>query len=214
MDSVLLQQKIYGGYAQAASRIGPLCTLYRPASAANPLASANIVASLPASFNAEDMAYRKPSGYGEALRYCLIDGTQTQAGDYLVGGGNTWFIAAQQLALPILAVACNRVLNLSRPQQLSGAGTAGYGGETAAGETVLMSGWPASVLQGGKGERSEAALPGDVRNPWWQILLPQWAGVTLRSGDIVSDDISRRYVISSAELSGLGWRLTAVQAET
>jgi hypothetical protein len=89
-----------------------------------------------------------------------------------------------------------------------------YEGNTPDTQTPLATGWYASVLQGTKGEKNEVGLPGDVRNPWWLILLPQIPGVTLRTSDLVSDDIGRRYVISSAELTDLGWRLTAQQAQT
>jgi hypothetical protein len=36
----------------------------------------------------------------------------------------------------------------------------------------------------------------------------------LRSSDIVTDDLARNYVISSAELTDLGWRCTIGQAQT
>jgi hypothetical protein len=70
------------------------------------------------------------------------------------------------------------------------------------------------VLQGTKGEKGGVALPGDVRDAWWAILLPFVPGVVLRSGDLISDDLSRRYIISSAELTDLGWRITCQQGQT
>jgi hypothetical protein len=214
MNADLLQQKIYMGYAKAALRIGHTFGVYRPNSQNNPVAGARLVTSLPASFNAEDMKYGKPNKYGKPTWFCLIDGRQTQVGDYLIHGTETYFIAAQQLALPILAVECNRVINVLRPQQLSGVGAQGYGGNTTATETLLMQQWPASVLQGTKGEHNEVQLPGDVRNPWWAMLFPAWPGVTLRTGDIITDELVRRYVVSSAELTDSGWRITAMQAQT
>ncbi|WP_318833697.1 hypothetical protein [Burkholderia cepacia] len=214
MDAAKLQTKVYKGYGKAAQRIGPLFTIYRPSSASNPISSGNIVTSLNASFNAEDMTYSRPNKYGKATWFCLVDGTQTRVGDYLSNASQTFFIAAMQQTLPILTVECNRRVNLLRPYQVSGVGETGYGGDTAAGETPLMTGWPASVLQGTKGEKNEVALPGDVRNPWWIVLLPAFAGVTLRTADIITDELSRRYIISSAELTDLGWRCTAQQAQT
>lgn len=214
MNADLLQQKIYMGYAKAALRIGYMFGVYRPTSENNPVDPARLMISLPASFNAEDMKYGRPNKYGKPTWYCLIDGTQTQVGDYLVRGTETYFVAAQQLALPVLVVECNRVITVARPQQVSGVGAQGYGGNTAALETPLMQGWPASILQGTKGERNDVELPGDVRNPWWQMLFPAWPGVVLRTGDVITDDLVRRYVVSSAELTDLGWRLTAMQAQT
>jgi hypothetical protein len=216
MDGANLQGKIYKGYAKAAAHIGLPCSQYRPTSATGPvIASGNLLSVIQGSFNAQDMAYGKPNAYGKPLWYCLADGRLLQVGDYLVrSDGAIYFIAGMQPLLPILSVECNRMVDVLRPQQLSGPGVAEYGGNTAATETGLMSGWPASILQGTKGDRSDANLPGDTRNPYWSILLPIWPEVNLRSGDIVADDIDRRYVISSAELSDLGWRITAAQAQT
>jgi hypothetical protein len=213
VDSVKLQKKVYAGYAKAALRIGPVFSLFRPSDPLNPLGFGPI-ATLNASFNAEDMAYGRPNKYGKPTWYCLVDGTQTQVGDYLINATQTFFIAAMQPILPILAVDCNRTINVLRPQQQTGLGAVGYGGDIDANETPLMTGWPASVLQGTKGEKNEVNLPGDVRNPWWQILMPAFPGVVLQSADIITDDIGRRYIVSSAELTDLGWRMTAMSAQT
>lgn len=213
MDAATLQSRIYSGYAKAALRIGYTADLFRPSSASNPTDFVNKLRTMPASFNAEDMSYGKPNKYGKPTYYGLFDGSLTKVGDYLISSEDgTFFIAAQQPQLPILMIACNRKISILRPQQQAGVGALGYGGTTAANETVLMTAWPASVLQGTKGEKGDAILPGDVRSPWWAILLPHWPGVTLRSGDIITDDIQRRYVISSAELSDLGWLITAQQS--
>lgn len=215
MDAATLQNRIYKGYAKAALRIGYVTDQYRPSSANDPLAIGNKLASFNASFNAEDMKYGKPNKYGNPVWYGLFDGSLTQVGDYLTNSHDgTYFIAAQQTNLPILVVQCNRTINVRRPQQQTGIGAVGYGGDTTANETSLMQSWPASVLQGSKGEKSETNLPGDVKNAWWSILLPHYSGVTLRADDIITDDLAHRYVISSAELTDLGWRLTAMQAQT
>jgi hypothetical protein len=215
MDAATLQSRIYAGYAKAAARVGYSADPYGGAGATTPIAAGNKLRSLPASFNAEDMGYGKPNKYGKATWFGLFDGSLTQPGDYMVSAQDSmFFIAAQQTALPILLVSCNRTINVLRPQQQTGLGAVGYGGNVDATETSLMTAWPASVLQGSKGEKGGAALPGDVRDPWWTVLLPNWPGVTLRSGDIITDDLVRRYVVSSAELTDLGWRLTAMQVQT
>lgn len=214
MDATTLQSKIYKGYAAAAQRVGHVYQQYRPSSAINPISVGSLVGSRNASFNAEDMTYGKPNKYGKATWYALLDGTLTQPGDYFVGEDGTYFIAGMQPLLPILAVSCDRIVNVFRPQQQTGAGLNPYGGTVDQNQTELLTQWPASVLQGTKGEKDGAVLPGDVRLPWWQILLPAFPGVLLRSADILTDDIDRRYVISSPELTELGWRITAMQAQT
>lgn len=213
MDAAFLQSKIYYGYGKSAQYIGPAYNLFRPTDPLNPF-SGGPVTTLNASFNAQDMTYSRPNVYGKPLWYALVDGRQTMVGDYLSNADKTYFIAAMQETLPILAVDCNRTLNIFRPQQQTAAGVNPYGGTIDANQTALMTGWPASVLQGTKGEKDGAVLPGDVRLPWWAILMPAFPGVTLLTADIITDDIDRRYIISSAELTDLGWRITAMQAQT
>lgn len=213
MDGTRIQQVVYRGYAISAAKIGLPYAQYRPVSS-DITALAPISTSLLASFNAEDMKYGKPNKYGKPTWYALLDGTQTQVGDYLVGAAGTFFIAAQQPLLPILAVECNRTLSFARPQAQSDVGAVtNYEGNTPDTQTPLATGWYASVLQGTKGEKNEVALPSDVRTPWWAMLFPAIPGVTLQSGDLVSDDIGRRYILSSVELTDLGYRCTAMQAQ-
>ena len=215
MDAATLQLRIYKGYAKAALRIGYLTDQYRPNSAVNPLAIGNKLRSLNVSFNAEDMKYGRPSKYGKPTWYGIYDGTLSQVGDYLISAKDgKFFVAAQQQALPILLVECNRTINVIRPQQISGVGAVGYGGDTDANETVLMTAWPASVLLGGRGEKSEVSLPGDGRNGGFIVLLPYYPSVTIRSDDLITDDLNRRFVIQTAELTDLGWRLQTMQVQT
>lgn len=215
MDGVTLQQRVYYGYAQAAQRLGLPFSQYRPLTASNAIAAPNLLQTLQASFNAQDFKYGKPNGYGKPAWYCLADGRVLAVGDYLTGNGSTHFIAAMQPLLPILAVECNRVVTVYRPQQQPGVGAVGYGGNTAANETAIITAFPASVLQGTKGENGDVKLPGDVRNAWWSILLPNIPGaVYLRSDDVIVDEFARRYTVSSAEQTDLGWRLTALESET
>jgi hypothetical protein len=214
MDGLTLQDRVYYGYAKSAQYIGLPFAQYRPTGATNPLSASPLNAALLASFNAQDMKYGKANKYGNPVWFCLADGRVLQVFDYLVGPGKTFYIAAMQPLLPILAVECNTVINVSRPQlQTQVGGITDYEGTTAANETPLMTGFPASVLQGSKGERGEVVLPGDVRNAWWIVMFP-YVGVTLRSGDLIYDTIGRRYIISSAELTDLGYRLTAIQGQT
>ena len=158
------------------------------------------------------MKYGKPNKYGKATWYALVDGTDLEVGDYFIGPQGTFFIAALQPLLPILVVECNRGISVYRPQTQTGAGIAPYGGNTEWTQTLLVAARPCSILQGTKGEKSDANLPGDVRSPWWTILMPQ-AGLDLRMDDIMEDDLGLRYVVSSVELTDLGFRVTAMTAE-
>lgn len=213
MNGATIQQKIWLGYGKAAGYIGQSYAQYR-ATGANSPTGALVNPSLMVSLNAEDMTYAKPRGYAKATWYALLDGTNALVGDYLVGG-DTYFIASMEPLLPILAVKCNRTLTFARPEATQAFGAIqGYEGNTAANETILATGWPASVLAGTKGEKDEVDLPGDVRTPWWLILVPAMPGITLNTSYLITDDLGRRYVISSAELTAHGWKLTAQQAKT
>jgi hypothetical protein len=237
MNSATIQARIWKAYARAAGIIGESYKFYPSGligklraddgsllladdgsvlegdlptpPVASPL-SLTSYASLFVSFNAEDMNYKKPNKYGKATWYALFDGTNTQVGDYLVGPAGTYFIAAMQLLLPILAVECNRTVTVFRPQVQTGA-DGEYAGTTTQNQTPLMTGWPCSILQGTKGEKNESSLPGDTRSPWWSILLP-FGGVQILPNDIIVDDQGIRYVVSSPELSDLGYRVTAMTA--
>ncbi|MEI9983517.1 MAG: hypothetical protein WDN69_10100 [Aliidongia sp.] len=76
-----------------------------------------------------------------------------------------------------------------------------------------MGQWPASILQGARSENTLAGLPDDMKAPYWDILLPAWGGVELLTSDVVQDELGRRFAIGAAEITPLGWRLTALQEQ-
>jgi hypothetical protein len=214
MDAATLQNRIYKGYGKAALRLGIQYDIARPIYPQAPLG--NVIGNLLASFNAEDWKYSRPNKYGKPTWFGLFDGTVTQAGDYLVGAQSTYFIAAQQLHLPILCVECNRQVSLlSMPSGPSSVGAQGYGGVCAA-ESIsvlgdvdsyqcLVTGWPASVLFGGR-QTHGTDLPLSVNNTGFQIILPRSVPETINASDIFVDDLGRRYQVEGAELTDLGWR--------
>ena len=215
MDGTKLQSKIYYGYAQSAKRIGLPFNQYRPTGADVAIDAGTLVGTVLASFNALDMKYGKANGYGKPTWYCLVDGRLVAVGDYLIGAPGTFFVAAMQPLLPILAVECNRTVTVYRPQQLSGVGAQPYGGNTAANQTPIVTGYPASIQINSKADKGVVSLPGDTRSAWWNMLLPAIpGGVIIEDGDVVTDDISNRYTVSAAELTDLGWRITMAESET
>ena len=171
----------------------------------------NYLFTLKVSLNAEDMKYSRPQKYGKATWYALVDGTNLEVGHYFTGPQGTFFVAALQPLLPILVVECNRVVSIFRPQAQTTDGIAGYGGNTDETETLLVAGRPCSILQGTKGEKPEANLPGDTRSPWWTVLMPV-AAVDIRMDDILVDDRGIRYALSSVEITSAGYRITAMTA--
>jgi hypothetical protein len=211
-----IQKQVWKGYALAGGILGTAVTQYRPSGPLDPLSPGNIVSiTLKASFDPDTYKYGKSGLYGKPIWYALVDGSQIETGDYLrTPAGDTYFVAALQHLLPIACVRCDRTIWVRRPFSADGVGALSYGGDEAGQETAIMSGWPASVLQGTKGGQGEVKLPGDERMPWYVVLLPAVPEVQIKSFDVLADDLGRRYKVSSAELTGLGWRLTAALAQT
>lgn len=135
-------------------------------------------------------------------------------GDYLVDANTgTVFIGSTDPIKYPLCVACNATLTITRPTP-GAAGAGHYEGDTGADETLLGTAWPASVLNGTKGEKPDMNLPGDTRAAWSAILLPPTFPAQIVTGDVATsnDAKPRRYILSACELTDLGWRLTGALA--
>ena len=211
MDGLKLVDKVYTGYAKAALRIGFDYDVYRASSASNPTDSGNKITTLKVSLNQKG-DYKQPNTYGKAIWWSYHDGRETVVGDYLVGRMGTFFIASQQDLLPIQCVECNRIVTIARPAQQEGVGALDYQGYTPDDTDTIMTAWPCSILQGR--EKDQSMLPMDTKLPAWIILMPTTMGISLRTSDIITDDLGHRYGIGSAELTDLGWRLTAIQLQS
>ena len=222
MTGAALSAKFAIGPRRAAAVLGLPFSQYRPTSSTGPWP---LLASLPVWITG-DSKLMAAKGFSRAKPdevFAAVDPVLTQVGDYFVGQPTatspveTFFIASQDVPMPIRLVLCNRTISVTRPPAQAAVGySAGYAGRTAATDVPLLTNWGASIVQGTKGEQPQAPvrLPADVRLPWWSILLPAWPGVILHTADRITDDLGRAYTISSAELSGFGWRISAVQAET
>ncbi len=214
VSQTTIQAKVNKGSAIATAKAGVACAWYRATSATNPLAGGNQLGTLQVLFDTSaTMGQRTPRRRDKPEDWFgAFDITGIALGDYLVTpAAETFFVATLDPFRPARLVLCNRTVEISEPEPMQGVGEiAGYGGDLAKAETVLASGWPCSIAQGNRVEPSSAGLPGDVRLPWTSVLLPAIPGVTLRNGLILTDDEEFRRIISSTELTPLGWRCTAV----
>jgi hypothetical protein len=222
MDGVLLQSKVWMGYAKSAQRVGLDFDVYRPTSAANPIVTGTKIATVKAAFtvhSSSDFNFSKPSDYKGPLFHALVDGNQVRVGDYLKSAATVdgpYFIASMDPIVPILAVNTNRIVTVLRPGGAAKSiGLSGYGGTVAstgdANELALMTAWPASVLEGARGVGG-GELPADAGAGMWRVLMPSWSGVLITPGSVIADDIGRRLIVRQAELTDLGWNIQAVQA--
>jgi hypothetical protein len=207
-----LADRIGWGMNIAARRLGSPADAYRPQGTEDPVQLANRFIRLYACFTTPQAPFRQSSDYGTALWHGIFDSSYTRVGDYIVQGSKVWFVAGQEPLLPVLCVRTNRTLSFSRPGAPRNPGANGYAGVTASSSTLLLRGWPASVLGTSGGGRPDAGLPTDGSVAYWTVLLPAAAGVVLRASDLMVDDLGRNGVIAAAELTELGWRLTVKQA--
>ena len=216
MNNAALQAKLWAGYNKAALRLGSSYTQYRPTATTAAIVSGNVVRTMTAAFDVDPgFSFKAPSKYTNPIFYALLDGSLVQPSDYFVGVDGTFFVAGMQSLVPILCVQCNVSLTIARPPGNTGYGSQGYGGLIPGAGTPVVTSWPASVLQGTKGEKGDTNLPGDVRMPWYAAKLPNLPGGALRkTADDAVDSTGARYKVSSAELTGLGWRLTLALTET
>lgn len=219
MDRTLLQDRISWGMNVAARTLGTTTDAHRPTCADAPVAPVTRYLRLHAAFAAIDGKFTRPVGYGGALWQGIFDSAYTRPGDYLAQRGDIWFVAAQQPLLPVLCVQTNRRISISRPAAPGAAGVNPYGGISLADATRLISDWPASVLGATTAGRPDANLPSDSAVAHWNVLLPimsftDAATILFQPSDLLVDDLGRTAIIAAAELSALGWRLTAKQATT
>jgi hypothetical protein len=212
MDGSRIAALTSRGYAISCAHVGVPFQLYRSTTSSAPISPTNLLAALSVAISTDSYRFKNPVAYSKPLRRILVDKSQTTAGDYLVSASQTLFIADQSPLVPVQAVVCNSVISVHRPIASTSVGAiTAYGGDEAELESVLASSFPCSVLQGTTGERGDVNLPGDTRVPWWTVLMPANPSVAIDTDDILIDAAGVRYIVSSAELSQLGWRLTAMQ---
>ncbi len=205
MDGRTLQNRISKGMGVAARRSGLPFTIFRPSGALQPLAAQNRVLELYAAFYPGNSDGRVGADYGRPLWRGVYDAVYTQGGDYLVGRDSTYFVASQQVGLPVQCVRTNRTVSLVRPTPAMQGGYSGF--FSTPGETVLAE-WPASLLA--DGGRPDEVKTGETKLGVWSLLLPVLP-VCPQVADVVSDDLGGVYAVGNAEQSVLGWRLAVRQ---
>lgn len=219
VDQYLITAKANFGYGKAAQKAGLPCALYRPVGTGDPIASGNPLQPINALFySSPSLNFSTPNKYGHPQYIAVLDMGQVLVGDYIVDPNmGTFFVASLETFLPAYVVQCNRVITVGRPG-FPPSGAAYYGGDETATETPQITRWPAAVTQGTKGALGDVKLPGDIRDAWVAILLPDTTrfGAQIRAGDVITDEqsITQRWIVSSSELTSLGYRLTAAQETT
>ena len=202
----LIQTHVNKGYNIAAQKLGASFALYRPLSTGPVIAPITLNQTVNFAFDIDAaFSHKAPNAYGHPTYYALLDLTTIQEGDYLTDEtGDTFYVALMEPLRPALCVRCNRTLTVYRPTDPT-PGPSYYGGNVTSLGTAVVNQWPCSLIIGPKGERTESGLPADVRAPWHSILLPEYPGVTIRTGDIL------RF---GSALRGVGLRTECPRLET
>lgn len=212
MDGARLQALQYKGHAIAARNIGLPFDVYRPTGPLDPMATGNKVITGQLAFftphQGSNFTFGHPVDFRDALMHMGTDASVLRPHDILTNGSDTYCVLTMDQIQPPLVVYANRTITVVRAETAQACGLGSYGGATSANEVAMMRGWPASILEGGRGKGG--VLPGDPGNSTgWEIIFSAWPGVVLDYGDIVEDDLGRRYGVRTAELSHTGWRLVA-----
>jgi hypothetical protein len=214
MNGRKLQDRLYLGLGLSARHTGRIANAFRPSGPNCPLDKQNRFLKLPAAFNSAKGNVTHANGYGDALWYGIFDASYTRPGDYIVLETAVYFIGSQDPLLPVLCVRTNRTISVAKPRMQTNPAANAYGGYTSANSSPLLDQWPASVFNESKSSSSITGLPTDQLIPYWTVLIPATSGVTLSSGDVITDDLGRTAFISGSELSNLGWRISAKMMTT
>ena len=212
MDGVRLADRLAYGAGCAARRAGFLHDAYRIDGPVNPVDPARRFLRLCVAFVLQGGAVRAPAGFAVPYRQAWADWSYLRAGDYLAGPEGVAFIATIEPPKPMLVVMTNAVVDLVRPAKPVLAGLNQYGAVTPGTETVLLAGFPASLLAGGVGDRTRVGLPDDIRVPGFITMLPVVAEVVPQVADLVLDEHGRKYVVTAVETLNAVWRFSLVQA--
>ena len=212
MDGRNLQDRLYYGLGVSARHVGQTADAYRPTGASHPLDKQNRFLRLPVTFVSTSGRRARTNAYGEALWYGIFDASYTRPGDYIVADPGVYFVASQAPLLPVLCVRTTRTISIVRPNMQTSVASNSYGGYTSGGSTILIDRWPASVFGESRSSHVSTGLPTDQVSPYWSVLAPASIKLALSPGDIMTDDLGRTAVISSSELTDLGWRISAKMA--
>lgn len=211
VDFARVQNRIYYGYTKAAQRLGTTHAIYRSSNGINPLQMSNFQFNTRISID-QDFKYVKGRKYGDmSWQFLPEDGLTLRTYDYMVGSEFTYFIAdiAPDGRLnPPLCVECNAVITLNGLRSPLVSGKNPY--QQIVQQPILVN-CPAAILEYTRMDMSNMKLPTSVKNPTYNITVPEFDSVIIQTGDEIDDDKGRRMVVIAAEITSksLGLRILA-----
>lgn len=108
-----------------------------------------------------------------------------------------------------------RTIAVHRPAAQSGGGKLPYGGQVRASETTVTTNVPASIQERKEGGNNQTRLPGDAKVPTHHVFIARGklANGTVKTGDIIIDDLGIRYQVQAPYWDSLGYRLSVITLE-
>lgn len=108
-----------------------------------------------------------------------------------------------------------RTITIARTQQDHQVGAVGYGGRTQSSETEIARGIRANVQARREGSRNPVGLPADGTKSSWRIFTPRdvLAAGLVKDGDLITDDLGRRFQVTSDYCHNLGCTFSAERLE-
>lgn len=99
-----------------------------------------------------------------------------------------------------------RTVSVTRPNAEQGVGLASYGGITPSSESPVAGaqGWPASIQLATATKPNPNKLPSDVAVSKWKALIWRFPFGIVVNGDVITDDLGRRFKVDSAYVDSLG----------
>ena len=106
-----------------------------------------------------------------------------------------------------------RIISVSRPTQTSGIGALPYQALSSANQTVLFTDLAASIQHRGSNQL-KSGLPADANSGnQWTILFNLPDG-SVWERDIITDDLGKRYQVSTAYWNSLGYQCECERLQT
>ncbi len=210
MDGVRLADRLAYGAGCVARRIGFVHDAFRPDGPAGPIDPGRRFLKLSVAFVLPGGSVGAPSSFGVPYRQAWADWSYLAVGDYLSGPEGISFVAAIEPPKPMLVVMTNAVVWLERPAAPVLAGVNPYGAVLPSTNSVLLAGFPASLLAGGLEDRTRVGLADDTKVKGVTVLLPIVDGVKLHQADILTTETYDRFVVAGVESVAGIWRLSVL----
>jgi hypothetical protein len=214
VSQATIQSKISYGFGKAASIIGASYAQYRCATYDSPIQSTYQVGALFAAFDvAPSFQFISPSKIDIDVYFGMMDLTNVQTGDYLVGPQGTFFVSYIEPLKPPICVRCPYLMTVTRNASRIASGAQAFREFNGSQDVTLASMIPGSfTLEEKSRTKPLTGLYDDAiqRTTWKGILSPAYAGAesgSIQADDVVIDQNGTKYQVFAAFWHPTGWQV-------